>query len=301
MRRKSKTNLFLIIYFSCSAFFLSFSHAQAQGPSKEEEQVLGTLDRFKAGIEQGNLEIGRQITTGDFYPLFKSFYESLANIYSQHKASLPMEIGHLKILKSGPAKVEVYLNPARNLFVFTLKKEDGFWKISHLEGIRFPLYSVPDLPYRSIYEIPGDQRKFMIAETELNFMTRVFFYLKEQIGEECAKNFFLDGPGYKVAMEAWLPFLEGAAQFAFFFVIIESNFFGSLCEVTRADEREAEVRCLKLAALEVLKRGYAVPKFSYEEYTALLRAIIKHRAEHCGLEIEMSFKDTGCLIKIRRQ
>ncbi|MDH7511907.1 MAG: hypothetical protein QHH14_03050 [Clostridiales bacterium] len=296
--RKLRAYPILIAYFFGTVFFL---HAQVEAPSKEEEHVLKTLNGFKTGIEQGNLEIGRQITTGDFYPLFKSFYESLASIYSQHKASLPMEIGHLKILKSGLAKVEVYLNPARNLFIFTLKKEEGVWKISHLEGIRFPFYSVPDLPYRNIYEIPEDQRKFMTAETELNFMTRVFFYLKEQCGEERAENFFLDGPGYKVAMEAWLPFLEGPAQFALFFVIMESNFYGSLCEVTKADDREAEVRCLKLAALEVLKRGYAIPKFSYEEFIALIKAIMKHRAEHCGLEIDMSFEDTSCLIKIKRK
>jgi hypothetical protein len=57
-------------------------------------------------------------------------------------------------------------------------------------------------------------------------------------------DFFLDGPGYKVAMNAWLPFLEGAAQFAFYFVIME------------------------------------------------------HRAQHCGLDIEMCFEDTACRIKI---
>ena len=63
--------------------------------------VRETLNRFKEGIERGNLEIGPQITTEDFYPFFKGFYESLATGYSQYKISFPMEIGHLKILKSG--------------------------------------------------------------------------------------------------------------------------------------------------------------------------------------------------------
>lgn len=81
--------------------------------------------------------------------------------------------------------------------------------------------------------------------------------MKEHLGQEYADNFFLDGPGYKVAMDAWLPFIEGAAQFAFYFVIIESNFYGSRCEVIQADYDKAEVYCSKLAALEVLKRGHA--------------------------------------------
>jgi hypothetical protein len=212
-----------------------------------------------------------------------------------------MELGHLKILKNGLAKVELYINPAKNLFIFTLKKDAGVWKISHNESIRFPLYSISELPYKDVYEIAADKRKFMTAEIELNFKTWVYFYLKEQQGLERAAHFFLDGPGYKVAMDAWLPFLEGAAQFAYYFVIMESNFYGSKCEVLQASYDEAEVFCSSLAALEVLKRGHAVPKFSYEEYTQLLTRILEHRAQHCSLGIDLSFADTSCRIKIKKK
>ena len=298
MRKRFNACILPIIFLVCCP--LVFPNFQTQMKLPEEEQVRKTLERFKKGIEQGDIEIGEKITTEEFYPFFKGFYDSLAKIYSQYNASFPMEIGHLKILNDGRAKVELYINPARNLFIFTLKKEGRQWKICHNEGIRFPLYSIPDLPYKEIYEIPVDKRKFMIAETELNFMTRVYFYLKKRLGQEHADNFFLDGPGYKVAMDAWLPFIEGAAQFAFYFVIIESNFYGSKCEVIQSDFDKAEVYCPQLAALEVLKRGHAVPKFRYEEYTNLLRTIMEHRAKHCGLDIEMSFEDTTCRIKITR-
>lgn len=288
-------------------FFCLFSHSfsrfpdYSQADSQEEQMVKEALIRFKEGIEKGDLELGAKITTEAFYPFFKGFYESLAKVYSKYKMSFPMEIGHLKILKSGKAKAELYINPAKNLFIFTLKKEDGQWKICHNEGIRFPLYTVPELPYKDIYEIPENKRKFMDAEIDLNFKTRVYFHLKEQQDQEKATHFFLDGPGYKVAMDAWLPFLEGAAQFAFYFAIMESNFYGSECEVIRADYDEAEVFCSQLAALEVLKRGHAVPKFSYDEYTRLWTAIMEHRAEHSGMDIELLFEDTSCRIKIKRK
>lgn len=288
----------LVLALLLTSCVLPLTSSQTQPMSEEEQQVLETLNLFKKGIEEGNPETGRQVTANEFYPFFKGFYDSLADVYSRYKASLPMEISHLKILKNGRAKVEVYLNPARNFFIFTLKKEDNLWKICHLEGIRFPLYAIPALPYKDIYEIPEDKRKWMTAETELNFMTRVYFYLKEHMGQEQAVHFFLDGPGYKVAMDAWLPFIEGAAQFAFYFVILESNFYGSRCEVTRAGYEEAEIICDRLAALEVLKRGHASPKFSYEEYTDLFTAIMKNRAEHCGLDVTLQFEDTGCRIKL---
>jgi hypothetical protein len=285
--------------------FLVFLHPwlfpeNSRNQDREECLVKETLKRFKDGIEKGELETGSLITTKEFYPFFKGFYESLAKGYSQYKISFPMEIGHLKILKSALAKVELFINPAKNLFVFTLKKEGGQWKIVHNEGIRFPLYSIPELPTEEFYTIPAEKRSFMNAEMDLNFKTRVYFYLKKHRGEEKASAFFLDGPGYKVAMEAWLPFLEGAAQFAFYFAIMETNFFGSSCEIIRADYDEAEVLCSSLAALEVLKRGHAVPKFSYEEYIRLYTAILKHRAQHCGLDVKMSFEDSSLRLIIKK-
>jgi hypothetical protein len=267
---------------------------------QEEQGVRETLFLFKDGIEKGDLETGARITTREFYPFFKGFYDSLARGYSQHKISFPMQIGHLKILRSGVAKAELYINPAKNLFVFTLKKEDGMWKISHNESIRFPLYAVPVLPAKEMHEIPEEKRRFMNAEIDLNFKTRVYFYLKDLQGQKKASAFFLDGPGYKVAMEAWLPFLEGAVQFAFYFAIMESNFYGSVCEVNEASYGKAEVFCPSLATLEVLKRGHAVPKFSYAEYTQLFTSIMQHRARRCGLDVEISFEDTSCWLKITR-
>ncbi len=308
MKLNSKEATKICIFDFCFLlFFFSFSHSFwlfpdcSQTATQEEQMVRKTLKRFKEGIENGDLDLGTQITTEDFYPFFKGFYESLAKVYSQYKISFPMEVGHLKILKTGQAKVELFINPAKNLFIFTLKKEDGAWKISHNEGIRFPLYSVPELPYTDIYTIPTDKKQFMTAEMELNFKTWVYYYLKEHFGQEKAINFFLDGPGYRVAMDAWLPFLEGAAQFAFYFVIMESNFYGSKCEVHNADYDEAEVACSSLAALEVLKRGHAVPKFSNEEYIHLFTMIMKNRAAQCGLDIDMSFEDTACRIRIKRK
>ena len=297
----------IFVFVGILASFCLFTHSlwffpdDSQPGSQEEQKVRETLTRFKDGIERRDLAVGALITTEEFYPLFKGFYESLANVYSSYKAAFPMEIAHLKILHSGLAKVEVYINPAKNLFIFTLTKVGDVWKISHNESIRFPLYSIPGLPYKDVYEIPAEKRKFMNAEIELNFKTWVYFYLKEQQDKKKTVDFFLDGPGYKVAMNAWLPFLEGAAQFAFYFVIMESNFYGSKCEVIRASYDEAEVFCSSLAALEVLKRGHAVPKFSYEEYTQLLTIIMDHRAQHCGLDIEMRFEDTTCRIKIKRK
>lgn len=294
-----KTSIVLGLILCC--FLPQYINSQVE--SQEEQKILDTLNRFKKGVEKGDLEVGRKIATSEHYPIFKNLYNPLADIYSRLESSFPMEVGHQKILKNGLAKVEVYLNPGKNFFVFTFKKDDGIWKICHHETIRFPLYSIPDLPYKDIYEIPEKTRKWMNAEIDLNFKTWTYFYLKKFLGKEKALSFFQerDGPGYKVAMDAWLPFLEGAAQFAFYFAIMDSNFHGSQCEIVHADYNKAEVFCPQLAALEVLKRGHAVPKFSYDEYTKLFTAIMKNRAENCGLDLEITFSESSCSIKIKRK
>jgi len=68
-------SLVFLCFLSCSS--LLFSDTSQTG-SQEEQMVKETLKRFKLGIELGDLEVGRLITTEDFYPFFKGFYESLA-------------------------------------------------------------------------------------------------------------------------------------------------------------------------------------------------------------------------------
>ena len=63
--------------FGLLVFFCLLSHSLWHFPdnhqtgSQEEQKVRETLDRFKSGVEKGDLEVGPQITTEDFYPFFK--------------------------------------------------------------------------------------------------------------------------------------------------------------------------------------------------------------------------------------
>lgn len=70
MRRTSVACLVLALLLICC--LLMFSSSQTQTESQEEHQVLEILKLFKKGIEEGNLETGRQITTKEFYPFYTS-------------------------------------------------------------------------------------------------------------------------------------------------------------------------------------------------------------------------------------
>lgn len=80
-------------------------------------------------------------------------------------------------------------------------------------------------------------------------------------------------------------------------MIMESNFFELQCEVVQASYEKEEVHCSQLAALKVLKRRFAVPEFSYEEYSELWTSIMKNRTQICALDISLAFEDTSCMMK----
>ncbi len=268
-------------------------------PKSPEAEVTEALMEIKQGIDRGDSTIGQQLAAKG-YSSFIDLYNLLVNAYRQAGMAFPMEIGHIKILADGRAKAETYLNPDKNMFVFTLKKEAGDWKICHTEGIRFPIYEIPKLPYDQIYELPAETRSWTIAEIEMAFESRVYFQLKQDHGEEFARNFFLDGHGFRVGMDAWLPFIEGAAQFAIYYAILETNHYGSKCVITKASYDEAEIQFTPLTKLEVLKRAYFYPKFTFEEYQKLYSPIMESRARACGLEIEVAYDETNCSIKLKR-
>jgi len=261
--------------------------------------VREALTKFKQGIDAGDATIGQQLAAKG-YSSFIDLYNLLVNGYRQAGIAFPMEIGHIKILADGRAKAEAYLNPDKNLFVFTLKKEAVDWKICHTEGIRFPIYEIPKLPFDQIYELPAETRSWTLAEIEIAFESRVYFQLKQDHGEEFARNFFLDGPGFRVGMDAWLPFIEGAARFAIYYAILETNHYGSKCTITNASYDEAEIHITPLTKFEVLKRAYFYPKFTIEEYRKLYSLIMENRASASGLKIEIVFDETNCNIKLKR-
>ncbi len=296
MKSKFFISVFFAVTFQLNLMFIQSILAQTNDP---ESEIHEALTKFKKGIDACDKTVGQQLAAKGYFS-FIDLYNLLANAYSQAKIAFPMEIGHIKILVDGRAKAETYLNPDKNLFVFTLKQEEGDWKICHTEGIRFPIYQIPNLPYDQIYQLPAETNSWTIAEIEIAFESRVYYQLKGDHGEEFAQNFFLDGPGFRVGMDAWLPFIEGAAQFAIYYAILETNHYGSKCIITKASFDEAEVQFTPMTKLEVLKRAYFFPKFTFEEYQKLYNLIMGNRASASGLGIEIVYNESNCIIKLKR-
>lgn len=296
MEFNPKSFAFLILPLIFIALPADISLAQ----EKDVAEIRTVFKIFQQGVDSLDMSIPSKIATEKFQAGFASLYKVLVDAYAEAKIPFPMEIGHVKILSDGRAKAETYINPAKNLIVFTLEKGGGVWKLCHSESILLPIYSIPEMPYKDIYQIPADKRGWMMAERDMAFQSRVYEKIRNLEGAQAAKDFFLDGPGYRAAMDAWLPFVEGAAQFALFFTIIENNYYGANYLITGATEDEAEIHCNPLIELNVLQRCSFSPKFTQDQFKELFEHIMKQRAEYCGLEISFTYYDLMCVIRLKK-
>lgn len=261
------------------------------------EEITSVLAKFRLGIETGDPSAAQELVSkGPFSSVILAFYQMLQKAYMGR--TFPMDVEKVKILKDGRAKAVTYLTEDRGRFVFTLVRSRNQWRISHLETILIPLHSIPNLPYDEILRLDDEQRAWICSEQEVHLISRVYKELKDAGGKEYAQGFFLDGAGFRVAMDAWLPFIEGAAQFALYTAIMETNLRGSKCTVTHADENRAELVMHPHAHLEVIRRATFRDKIGEEEYEELYALVMKDRAKHCQLDVSISFQDVNCTIAV---
>jgi len=264
------------------------------------EEIASVLEKFKLGIETGDQNAANElISKGPFSSVILAFYQVLQKAYSGR--SFPMEVHRIKVLKDGRAKAVTYLTEDRERFIFTLVRSKGQWRISHLETIFIPLHSVPSMPYGQILKLDEGQRCWICSELEVRMISKIYKELKRIGGKEYAQRFFLDGAAFKVAMDAWMPLIEGPPQFALYTAVMEANLRGSKCTVLQADDRRAELVMHPLAHLDVIHKAIFRDKIDPEEYKELYSLVMRDRAKHCGLDINITFQDINCTIVVSAQ
>jgi hypothetical protein len=269
------------------------------------EEIKKILNEFKCGIEYGDDTIGGKLIARNAGPLSEAlsvmFPQLCQMLQTQYKGrELPMEIERIKILRNGKAKAATQITEEKSTLVFTLIQEEGEWRISHFEGILFPLFDPPNTPYHDVLKLEDKIRSSISAENELAFLSKVFKEREKQTGKEYAQQIFLDGAGYRIAMDSWLPFFEGPEQYIIYTAIMETNLRGSNCTVTEINEEQATLVMEPLAHLEVIQRAALNPKLSYNEYTDLYTVITQDRAKHCNLNISIDFNGNNCTITAKQ-
>ena len=117
------------------------------------------------------------------------------------------------------------------------------------------------------------------------FRKKVYFYLrlKEEKGKEEALSWFRDGEGYKLNVEAWMPYLSLRKSFVAFAAWVENRYWGQ--EVVTEALSEAHSAVLfkdhELLALYDVT-GHLRPRISLEEYKELFEDQWRDRARWTG-------------------
>jgi hypothetical protein len=267
----------------------------------EVEDVSSFFDRLKTGIERGDEGTARRLMgegqlARAFFPMFETIVGMLQKEYKGK--TFPLQIERTRILSDGRAKVAVLQPENDTRCVFTLLPEQDEWKLSYMEFMMMPLYSIPDTPYQDILRLDDQLRSMISAELEIVQISNMYHVLNARDGKEAAQRFFLDGGGFRVEMDAWLPFIEGAAQFALYTAILETNLRGSTCTLPEASEERATLEMKPMAHLDRLRAAQFANKIPETEYKELCREIMADRARHCSLALEIRFEDTNATLTV---
>ncbi|MBN1351494.1 hypothetical protein JXJ21_18925 [candidate division KSB1 bacterium] len=264
----------------------------------DEMQVREVFEKFERGINEQNPAVGTELAAKDC-PKFIKFYNLTLMVHKRLNKPFAPEVERVQLLKDGRAKAKVILTQVKNLKVFTLKKEDGAWKISGMTDLHIPLYGAPRGSYSEILELDQKERGQQTLEMQIANWARMYHRLKKTSGEQAAQALFLDGEQFAYFMDSWLPFVDGAAQFAMFYAIQHHNLFSSDIKLPIATSAKAEIELKPMPELEIIRLADYEPKFTKAEFISLFAAIMTDRANRCGVKCEIQFESLAdCVIKV---
>ena len=131
---------------------------------------------------------------------------------------------------------------------------------------------------------------------------KVYFYLrlKEEKGKEEALTWFRNGQGYKLNVEAWMPYFTLRKSFVVFAAWVENRYWGQKMVIEALSDARS---VLVFKDHEMLRlydvAGHLRPKISLEEYKELFEDQWRDRARWAGWDVQFAYDgyDTRMILK----
>lgn len=186
-------------------------------------------------------------------------------------------------------------------FVFMFEVDGGTWFFRHLENIRIPIDSVPELPASTFPDVPEATKAWMRAEIQTTKDVRLFNHLKQEKGRDFALDWFRDGNGYFVAARSWIPLLPESDAFVLYLCWEQSVLQGNRVILERLSPEAATIRIRPLCFQLFEQTGHLRHQICYEDYVALFDTIWKDRASAAGWNLEITYMLPDCVFNFTRQ
>ena len=185
--------------------------------------------------------------------------------------------------------------------VFTLKSsekdeirldfvvEGDRWYFYLIDGLTIPIKEIPPLPFSDIPPYPQFEPR-MRMEAVVTEKVYLYLRLKAEKGREEALTWFRNGEGYKLNIEAWMPYFTLRKSFVLFTAWVENRYWGQQVVIEELSD-EHSVLVFKDHLLLVLYDvvGHLRPRISMEEYKELFEDQWRDRAHVVGWDIQFLY------------
>jgi hypothetical protein len=189
----------------------------------------------------------------------------------------------------------------QSTFCFTILIEGGSWYFRHMENIFVRLDKVDSLPASKFPDVSEEQKAWAREEIYWSGQVRLFNLLLKEKGREFALSWFKDGAGYFMGARTWVPFVAPARAFVLYLCWDQANLRGNKVVLEKLEDSEAVLRLESPIYFALYEHtSHLKRQISFDDYRAMFEAIWKDRAANAGWNLEITYKESGCVFKLSR-
>ena len=183
------------------------------------------------------------------------------------------------------------VNGSTSEYSFNFQAENGRWYFRHLEGVFIRLDKIGSLPTSDFPDFPEGLKAYMRQELYWGKMIWLYDMIKQDKGHEQALGIFLDGAGYFLAAQAWVPFYPPHRAFILYLCWEQSNMQHNPLTLMKLEDDEAIVRFDRMIYFEIYsKSSHMKQQISIENYIEIFEAIWQDRAKNAGWDLDTQGK-----------
>lgn len=240
-------------------------------------------DEFRAKLRHDNLTADDccQHSKIDYSKFFQDAHTRKLKGFILRQESPKCELGEEKViftLKSSE-KDEIRLD-------FLVR--DNRWYFYMIDGLTIPIKKLPELPLSEFSAYPFTDR----MRREDVITKQVYFYLKlkEEKSQEEALSWFRNGAGYKLNIEAWMPYFSIRKSFVLFTAWRENQYWGQEMVVEALSENHGVLLFKNHEYLMLYDvAGHLKPRINLQEYKTLFEDKWRDRANAVGWNIKFNY------------
>jgi len=174
-------------------------------------------------------------------------------------------------------------------YSFNFLVENYRWYFRHLEGVFIRLDKIDKLPASEFPDFPEGLKAYMRQELYWGKMIWLYNTIKKDKGEAHALGIFLDGAGYFLTAQVWVPFFPPHRAFILYLCWEQANMQHNPVTLMKLEDNEAIVSFNRMIYFEIYsKSGHMKQQISLEDYIEIFEAIWQDRAKNAGWNLEIT-------------